>query len=140
MGFAFDETMAGTLELKKEPGVSHPLTFRAHVKAPWIGGKCTMTGHIEAAPIAKDAPFEGRMLMRPFLGRVIRYELEFTGDDGRRYTLAGQKDIRLSDLARTWTTLPAEISDDRGTVVATCETRFDVARETLAFLSSFRPA
>ena len=38
------------------------------------------------------------------------------------------------------TTLPAEISDDRGTVVATCETRFDVARETLAFLSSFRPA
>ena len=140
MGFAFDETMAGTLELTKEPGAPRPLKFRAHVTAPWIGGKCTLSGHIEAAPIAKDAPFEGRMLLRPFLGRVIRYEMEFTGDDGRRYTLVGQKDIKFLDLARSWTTLPAEIKDDRGVVVATCETRFDAAREILAFVSSFRPA
>ncbi|HTJ43233.1 MAG TPA: hypothetical protein VL463_14105 [Kofleriaceae bacterium] len=140
MGFAFDETMAGTFELTKEPGVPYPLRFRATVHAPWIGSKCEMTGTIEAAPIAKDAPFEGRMILRPFLGRIIRYELEFAGDDGRRYTLAGQKDIKLFDLARSWTTLPAEIKDDRGAVVATCETRFDMAREALAFISSFRPA
>jgi hypothetical protein len=140
MGFAFDETMIGSFELASEPGVSHPLLFRAHVLAPWVGGKCTMTGHIEAAPLARDSAFEGRMLLRPFLGRVIRYELDFAGDDGRRYQLAGQKDIRLFDLARSWTTLPAEIKDDQGRVVASCETRFDVAKETLAFLSSFRPA
>jgi hypothetical protein len=71
---------------------------------------------------------------------VIRYELEFTGDDGRRYTLEGQKDIKLRDLTRSWTTLPAEIKDERGAVVARSETRFDVGRETLSFLSSFRPA
>jgi hypothetical protein len=140
MGFAFDETMTGTLSLAKEPGASHPLRFRATVRAPWIGGKCTMSGTIEAAPIAKDAPFSGRMLLRPFLGRVIRYELEFIGDDGKPYTLVGQKDIKLSDFSRSWTTLPAEIKDDRGTTVAVCETRFDMAREALAFVSSFRPS
>lgn len=139
MGFAFDETMAGTFELVGEPGVPYPLRFRATVRAPWIGGKCTMSGTIEAAPIAKEAPFEGRMLMRPFLGRVIRYELEFTGDDGRRYTLVGQKDIKLRDLARSWTTLPAEIKDERGAVIARSQARFDVGREALAFVSSFRP-
>jgi hypothetical protein len=140
MGFAFDETMAGTLELAKEPGVTRPLKFRATVRAPWIGGKCTMSGSIQAAPIAKDAPFEGTMLLRPLLGRVIRYELEFTGDDGNRYSLVGQKDIKLTDLRRSWTTLPAEIKDDRGTVIARCETRFDVAKEGLSFVSSFRPS
>jgi hypothetical protein len=140
MGYAFDETMTGELELTAEPGVSHPITFRAHVVAPWIGSSCTLSGHIDAAPIARAAPFEGRMVLRPFLGRIIRYELEFAGDDGRRYTLAGQKDIRFRDLARSWTTLPAEIKDDRGAVVATCETRFDAARDILAFVSSFRPA
>lgn len=139
MGFAFDETMTGTLELVADPA-PRPLTFRATVHAPWVGGKCTMSGRIEAAPLAKDAPFEGRMLLRPFLGRVIRYELTFTGDDGKRYTLAGQKDIKLLDLRRSWTTLPAEIRDETGVVVARCETRFDMAREALAFVSSFRPA
>ncbi len=139
MGFAFDETMAGTFELTREPGVSHPLEFRAHVRAPWIGGKCTISGTIEAAPLAKGAPFEGRMLLRPLLGRVIRYELDFTGDDGNRYSLVGQKDIKLFDLTRSWTTLPAERRDERGAVIGRCETRFDVARETLSFVSSFRP-
>jgi len=139
MGFAFDETMSGTFELASEPGVARPVSFRATVRAPWIGGKCSMEGTIDAAPLAKSARFQGRMLLRPFLGRLIRYELEFEGDDGRHYTLAGQKDIRLLDLRRSWTTLPAELRDDRGQVIGTCQTRFDVARDWLPFASSFRP-
>jgi hypothetical protein len=140
MGYAFDETMSGTMSLTADPATRHPIEFRANVRVPWIGGKGTMTGTIDAGPLVRGAAFDGRMLLRPMLGRVIRYELSFTGTDGRRYQLAGQKDIRWLDARRTWTELPAELTDDAGRVVATAELRMNIARDWLAFGSSFRVA
>lgn len=140
MGYAFDETMSGTMTLAADPATRHPIEFRANVRVPWIGGAGTMTGTIDAGPLVKGAPFDGKMILRPFLGRVIRYELGFVGRDGKRYALAGQKDIRWLDARRTWTELPAELTDESGQVLGTAALRMNIARDWLAFGSSFRIA
>lgn len=140
MGYAFDETMSGHMTLAADPAMRHPIEFRANVRVPWVGGRGTMTGTIDAGPLVKGAPFDGTMLLRPFLGRVIRYELAFQTADGTRYRLAGQKDIRWMDARRTWTELPVQLFDETGQVIATGEMRMDIARDWLAFGSSFRIA
>jgi hypothetical protein len=145
MGFAFDETMSGTMERVDRPGEAVPFSFSVHVHAPSTlahlrDGRMTMRGTVEAPGLATAAEAEGTMTLRPFLRRVVRYELAFTGDDGRRYHFAGQKDIRWLDAKRTWTTLPGEITDESGRVVARCQLRFDLAADWLAFASSWRPA
>ncbi len=145
MGFAFDETMAGTMERTDRPGQRLPFSFTVHVHAAstWQhlrDGQATMRGTVEAPGIATAAPLEGVMTLRPVGQRIVRYAFEFTGDDQRRYRFAGQKDIRWLDALRTWTTLPGEILDDQGRVVARCDTRFDARADWMQFASSFRPA
>jgi len=145
MGFRFDETMTGTMERVDRPGEAVPFSFSVHVRARSMlahlrDGKATMRGVVEAPGIATAAEAEGTLTLRPFLQRVVRYELGFTGDDGRRYRFAGQKEIRWLDARRTWTTLPGEITDESGQVVARCQTRFDLESDWLQFLSSLRPA
>ena len=145
MGFAFDETMAGTMERVDRPGERTPFSFTVHVRAASTlahlrDGKLAMRGTVEAPGLAAAAEAEGTMTLRPFLRKVVRYELSFRGDDGKLYRFAGQKDIRWLDAKRTWTTLPGEITDESGRVVARCETRFDLASDWLQFASSWRPA
>jgi hypothetical protein len=145
LGFAFDETMSGTMERADRPGDKQPFSFTVHVHAPSLwrhlrDGKAVMRGTVEAPGIAAAADAEGTMVLRPLLQRVIRYDLSFQGDDGLRYRFAGQKDIRFKDLLRTFTTLPGEITDPDGRVVARCDTRFDYKSDWLQFATSWRPA
>lgn len=144
MGFCFDETMAGTMELTRT-GERVPFAFTVHVHAPSMlrhlrDGKATMRGTVEAPGLAAAAQLDGEMTLRPIGKKVVRYAFEFTGDDGARYRFEGQKDIRWLDAARTWTTLPGEIRDASGAVVARCDTRFDMRSDWMQFASSFRPA
>ena len=144
MGFQFSETMAGTVEWDREPGVPHPFSFeitaqaastRAHLK----DGKTEVHGVIHAPPLAAAAEATGSLTIRPLGQRIIRYELAFAGDDGRPYELVGQKDIRWTDPVRTFTYLPAEIIDGDHRRVAVCRTHFD-PKQLWRFLRSFRPA
>ncbi|HEX4421008.1 MAG TPA: hypothetical protein VH165_23990 [Kofleriaceae bacterium] len=143
MGFQFAETMAGTVEWDRQPGVQHPFSFeitaeaastRSHMK----DGKATLHGVIHAPPVADAAPAEGVITIRPVGQRIIRYELQFPGTDGRHYELVGQKDIRWLDPIRTFTYLPAEIIDDDHRRVGVCRTSFDLAHHWWSFLRSFR--
>lgn len=145
MGFQFAETMSGTVEWDDDPGKQHPFRFevtaharstRAHLR----DGRAQLSGVIHAPPLANGVPAEGTITIRPLGRRIIRYELAFTGDDGRRYELIGQKDIRWMRPIETFTTLPAEIVDDSHHRVATCLTRFDYEHDLWSFLRSFRPA
>jgi hypothetical protein len=145
MGFSFAETMAGTVEWDKDPGKQHPFSFEISVHADSTRdhmktGVARVQGVVHAPPIAAAADAEGTIVIRPLGQRIIRYELEFTADDGRRYEVVGQKDIKYRRLLETWTTLPLEILDDEHRRVATCLTRFDLKRQGLSFLKSFRPA
>ena len=144
MGFQFAETMAGTVEWDREPGVTHPFSFdvRVHaesLRAHLADGKARLTGVVHAPPIAQAAPTEGVITIRPVGQRIIRYELAFTGDDGRRYELVGQKDIRWRAALATFTRLPAEILDEDHRRVGTCKTTFDLRHDLWSFVRSFRP-
>jgi hypothetical protein len=144
-GFSFDETMSGTMERVDRPGDAVPFTFSVHVHAPSTlrilrDGKATMRGTVEAPGLATSAEAEGTLTLRPVVTRIVHYDLAFTGDDGKRYRFTGQKDIRWLDALRTWTTLPGEITDESGRVVARCQTRFDYKSDWMQFASSWRPA
>ena len=142
-GFEFAETMAGSVEWDAHPGVKHPFSFRvrahaASAREPLVNGRASLHGVVHAPPIAAAAEAEGTITIRPIGQRIIRYELAFVGDDGHGYELVGQKDIRWLSPIKTFTTLPAEILDEDGRRVATCQTTFDLVGEGLDFLRSFR--
>ena len=145
MGFEFAETMSGTIEMDAEPGKRHPFKFeiRAHAESTrkhLADGRARVTGVISAPPMAASADADGTITIRPLGQRIIRYELSFLGDDGKRYEMVGQKDIRWRRAIETFTTLPAEILDEDHRRVATCLTRFDYRNDLWSFLRSFRPA
>lgn len=144
MGFQFAETMSGTVEWDAAPGVRHPLKFEITAAAESLrdhlqNGLVVVHGVISAPPRAASADVEGLMIIRPLGQRIIRYELQFHGDDGKGYELVGQKDIRWLHPLRTWTQLPAEILDEAHRRVARCQTSFDLRGDGLRFLRSFRP-
>jgi len=145
MGFEFAETMSGTLELDAKPGTKHPFRFEIAVHAPSTRehlrtGRAQVTGVVHAPPLAAHADAEGSILIRPLGQRVIRYELSFLADDGKRYEVVGQKDIQLRRPLASWTTLPLEVLDENHRRVATCLTRFDYRNDWWSFMRSFRPA
>ena len=145
MGFRFAETMSGTIEWDRDPGKQHPFRFQVTAHADSTRehlstGKATLEGIIDAPPVATAAKATGTIVIRPIGQRIIRYELAFTGDDGKRYEMVGQKDIRWTRPLETFTTLPAEILDEDHRRVATCTTRFDMQKDLFSFLRSFRPA
>lgn len=145
MGFEFAETMTGTVEWDDSPGQKHPFKFEITTHAPSTrehlsNGRAQVRGVVHAPPRAESADIEGSMTIRPIGQRIIRYELWFVGDDGKRYELVGQKDISWLRPVKTLTTLPAEIRDEDGKRVGTCLTRFDYKNDFWAFLRSFRPA
>lgn len=144
MGFEFAETMSGTFELDSEPGTQHPIQFEitAHAESAlrhMRDGKATVSGTIDAPPIAQGAHVSGVITIRPIGRRIIRYELSFVGDNGKPYELVGQKDIRWTSPLRTFTELPAEIRE-QGRRVARAVCRFDLRHDGWSFLRSFRPA
>jgi hypothetical protein len=145
MGFEFAETMAGEMELDREPGKKHPFRFeitahaestRDHLKS----GRATVRGVVHAPPLADSADADGTLTIRPLGQKIIRYELSFLADDGKRYEIVGQKDIQYRRLVHSWTTLPLEVIDEDHRRVATCVTRFDYRNDFWSFLRSFRPA
>jgi hypothetical protein len=144
MGFQFAETMAGTVEWDAQPGVKHPFSFEVTAEAVSIrlhlnDGKATLRGVVHAPPLADAADAEGVITIRPLGQRIIRYELQFAGDDGRSYELVGQKDIRWLAPLRSFTYLPADIIDDDHRRIGVCRTSFDLKRHGWSFLRSFRP-
>jgi hypothetical protein len=143
MGFQFEETMAGTVAWDARPGVRHPIRFELTADAEstrrfFSDGEATVRGKLTAPPIAEGVDVEGVLTIRPVGQRIIRYELAFTGDDGKRYELVGQKDIRWRSPFKTFTHLPAEILDEQHRRIATCEIEFDLRRDGWSFLRSFR--
>lgn len=144
-GFRFDETMSGTYAFTDRPELERPFSFSIEARADSIWrhmrtSETTLRGTLEAPGLAEHAPIEGTLVMAPLTRRIIRYEFDFTGDDGRSYRFAGQKDIRLLSPLASFTTLPASIYDADGHEVATALTRFDLRGDGYQFFTSWRLA
>lgn len=144
MGFKFDETMSGTYAMVETPDAHRRLSFTARMQADSTlahikDGKMRLTGTLEMDGFADDVPIEGTLVMLPLTKKIIRYEFSFTGNDGRPYRFAGQKDIVLTSPRKTFTTLPASITDAEGREIATALTRFDIRADMFQFALSWRP-
>ena len=142
MAFHFSETMSGTWQPAAggaDKAIEFSITARASSSLKYLRDRKTgLEGRLRMEGFAADVPIEGELLVDPLFGKRIRYQFRFTADDGKRYRFDGQKDVRFTDLARTMTTLPAEIFDERDKLVASCRLRFDT-RDLPSFLASFRP-
>ncbi len=146
MGFEFSEVMAGTYALADAPAEQHRMSFDIRTSAPSTlqhlrsGGQALIEGVLEMDGFADAVPITGMMTLAPLTKRVIRYEFAFTANDSKPYRFVGQKDIKLTTLRRSFTTLPGEILDPSGRVVATSLTRFDLRSDWFQFVTSWRPA
>lgn len=141
-GFAFDETMTGTISLHA-PGLpegERRMQVQLQVQAETLGaylrgGRTELHGRAEIAGVTSDAPLHGSLWIWPHL-RVIRYE--FTCDlDGYSLSFAGQKDVRLLNFRHTMSTLPGELFDAEGELVGQGQLAFDWA-DLRPFLASMR--
>lgn len=145
-GFRFAETMSGSFVLGDDPGTTRRFSFSIEARAPSLwrhlrsGGETELSGTLDAEGFADGVPIHGTLTLAVLTRRLIRYQFDFTANDGADYRFAGQKDIRLGDLRGSFTTLPGVITDAAGRAVAAVETRFDLGSDWLAFVSSWRPA
>jgi hypothetical protein len=86
----------------------------------------TLAGTIDAEGLAAGRPLEGTLGFRWAGERRIRYRLAFTGDDGHRYELDGQKEFSKLKPFESVTLLAARLFDDAGEEVARITLRFDL--------------
>jgi hypothetical protein len=142
LGFCFSENMYGSYTRSDEPRVERRFHFHFDVVSRNLwktlrDGRAEATGYVEAEGLAKHAPLAGFIIIKPLLSRLIRYEFDFTGDDGASYHYAGQKTIRHLHPTTTWTTLPGALYREDASEFAESTTRFDTD-ELLPFLRTFR--
>ena len=138
-GFEFAETMAGTWWRDGQRDRERPLSFTLRARSRSLrGGVAEVEGTLDAEGLASGAEVSGTLTIRPLRERVIRYDLAFTGDGGERYRLVGQKDLRASRPVSRLTTLPAHIVGEDGQPVASCRVRFQLRRQLVPFLASWR--
>lgn len=142
-GFHFTETLSGTFTRdgsSEERAITFTFTARAR---SWLAHlrdrKAEIEGTVSMDGIVAGTPLRGELTIDPVLGKLIRYDFRFDGDDGRPYHFLGQKDVTLADLVGSMTTLSATVKDAGGRTVATCHLRFD-PRDLPRFLASFRPS
>lgn len=144
VGFMFEETMSGSYTRSGRPGEGGSLRLQLRARTDDVrrylrDHLVTVEGTLEMEGFAHDAPVRGTIEIAPIRKRLIRYELDFTANDGRPHRFVGQKDIRLTDLLATWTTCHGAIFDERGDEVARGTIRFDLS-DLVPFLASWRPA
>lgn len=141
--YGFTETMRGTWTPNDGSG-RKTMWFSAEADAGDAGvylkdGTLTLVGRIHAEGLAEDVPATGKLEMLPLRGR-IGYDLSFRGDDGEEYRFLGHKSPSLLRLRKTMTTLPGQVLKKDGEVVGKAMLYFDLKRDLLPFLATFRRA
>jgi hypothetical protein len=145
LGFEFEEVMSGTYTKSGHPDETGAIRFQGRARAEDLlrhakDGLTTLEGTLDMEGFADDVPLKGTIEIRPLLGRVIRYDFTFTGNDGNPYRFTGQKDIRFGAIKESMTSLSGAVTDGHGNEVARAVLRFDVKADLLPFLVSWKPA
>ncbi len=145
IGFGFHEIMEGSIERVGER-FDRPFRFEVDVSTPKLIARvamCDAEGWLRIDGLAKNAAAKGRLEMSPLVERRIRYVLDFTGDDGKRYQFDGSKRIaRFGALPRkllkSWTTLPGTVVDESGELWGRASLRFHLGRDLKNLVGSMR--
>jgi hypothetical protein len=142
LGFYFREKMAGVVQRAGER-FDRPFRFELDVHAPSVLGLATTavgacTGTVRIDGLAKDVPATGRLELSPVAKKTIRYVLDFTGDDGKKYSFDGSKHTTWRRHVVGWTTLPGKVYDADGNVWGDALLRFSLARDLRKLLGSVK--
>ena len=142
LGFSFLETMEGTAQRTGER-FDRPFRFEFHVEAPRLLGFFRTVvgeaeGYVRLDGLARQAIAKGTLELSPFQHKRIRYQFEFTGEDGKAYRFDGWKTINMLKPVSAWTTLPGTIYDADGQVWGTATLRFSFQEHFAPLLTSFR--
>lgn len=140
MRVAFVETMRGSLAAAG--AASRPAEFTIEASCDSLmtvilSGRCRLKGVLDAAPFASASACDGELVIWKLRPRIV-YRLQCRGDDGADLILAGQKTFDLRRPVETMTTLPMELCDGRGAVLARGSFAFSL-RELVPFLVTFLP-
>jgi hypothetical protein len=142
-GFSFRETMSGTYWRLETPTEERAIGFTIEARANSIRRFAldklwTIRGTIDAEGLASGRPLEGTLAFRLLDERRLPYRFEFTGDDGLRYELSGQKEWSNLSPIESMTLLPASIYGADGEELARAMLRFDVRSDLGRWIKSFR--
>jgi hypothetical protein len=142
-GFSFRETMSGSYWRLETPTDERALSFTIDARAKSIrrfarDKTWTITGTVDAEGMATRQPLEGTLTFRLLDERRLPYRFSFTGDDGKRYELSGQKEWSGLAPVESMTLLPASLYDASGAELARATLRFDVRSDLGSWLKSFR--
>ncbi|MCK6571636.1 GMC family oxidoreductase [Myxococcota bacterium] len=143
--FEFRETMSGFWR-RRDQAADRPFTFTLHCRAESLAAfarrrEVVLDGTLDAEDLATAAPLEGTLGLDVLRTGTLEYAFDFKGDDGEAYRFVGSKTLRpgrpaglLDDMTR----LPGEVRTADGEVVGTVTAYFDLRRDLLAFLRSWR--
>jgi hypothetical protein len=145
LGFEFQEVMSGTYTRTGHPDETGAIRFQARARAKDTlrhlrDGLVALDGTLDMERFADEVPIQGTIEIRPVLGKIIRYDFTFTGNDGNPYRFSGQKDIRWTEIKRSMTTLGGVITAANGDEIARATLHFDTKADLLPFLVSWKPA
>lgn len=142
-GFSFRETMSGSYWRLETPTDERALSFTIDARAKSIrrfarDKTWTITGTVDAEGLATGRPLEGTLAFRLLDERRLPYRFSFTGDDGKRYELSGQKEWSGLAPVESMTLLPASLYDADGGELARATLRFDLRSDLASWMKSFR--
>ncbi|MCC6644754.1 MAG: hypothetical protein IT374_04165 [Polyangiaceae bacterium] len=143
MPLTFRETMAGAWSPVGAPTDQRRLSFTVRALSrslPRFAARrvVDLDGTIDAEGLASGSRLYGTLGLDVARTGTLPYDFRFRGDDGRRYRFVGQKDVSLARLHESMTVLPAEVRDDADGKIGDATVRFDVARDLVAFLRSWK--
>ena len=116
------------------PGLRRPISQRLFAaNKTWRLG-----GTLDAERLASRRPIDGTLVFKLFDERRLPYRLAFTGDDGKRYELSGQKEWSGLAPVESITLLTASLYDEAGEELGRATLRFDLRADWVRWMKSFR--
>jgi hypothetical protein len=133
LGFGFHEVMEGTVQREGER-FDREFRFEFDVRAPSVlailrTAVGEAVGHVRIDGLAKRAEARGAIKLSPLAERRIRYQFDFTGDDGKPYRFEGIKVTTARRHLRGFTTLPGRVYAADGSLWGRAVLRFSMRRD-----------
>jgi hypothetical protein len=142
-GLSFRETLSGSYWLLEAPTDERAMALSMEVYTPDLRRLAAsktwrLRGTLDAERLASRREIHGTLVFRLFDERRLPYRLAFTGDDGRRYELSGQKEWSGLAPVESITLLPASLYDAAGAELGRATLRFDLRADWAQWMKSFR--
>jgi hypothetical protein len=144
-GVAFRETMSGSYWRLDAPTQVRTLSLSLEARAPDLAlllreRAFRLRGIIDAEALATGRPVEGSLAFRFVQQGRLHYRVAFTGDDGDRYELGGQKEWSPLAPVESLSILAASLYGATGAEFAHVSLRFAARSGIWAVVKSVRLA